>query len=362
MNLETTYLGLRLRTPLVPSASPLSETMDGLLRLQDAGASAVVLHSLFEEQIRRDQRELFHHLSHATDSFAEATTYFPESAEYLHGTQAYLRHLERARNRLSIPVIASMNGATPHGWTAIARDLERAGASALELNIYSTPSDLSVDGRKVEEDCIQIVLDVREAVTIPLAVKLSPFFSSMAHMAGRVAACGANGLVLFNRFQQPDLDIENLEVLSTATLSRGGASRIALRWIALLHGRIPVNLAATGGIETGVDAIKFLMAGADVTMVCSALMRRGLDHLKRIENEMAEWIATHDYHSVEQLKGALSQRHCPDPSAFERAHYVRAIGAFARQPKARDGQFTEENEDGSGDSRLSRRAPGIAGT
>lgn len=338
MNLSTDYLGLHLRTPIVPSASPLAEDTDNLLRMQDAGASAVVLHSLFEEQILYDQRELHKSLSHGVESYPEALSYFPEIASFSQGPEAYLRHIEQAQSRLSIPVIASLNGTTPMGWTAFARNIESAGASALELNIYQVPADISLEGRLIEEEYARIVLDVREAVTIPIAVKLSPYFTSFGHMAKRFADCGANGLVLFNRFYQPDLDIEDLSVIPDATLSHSGDSRLALRWIALLRGRLPLSLAATGGVHTGQDALKLLMAGADVTMVCSALMRNGIRHIETIEREMTEWMETHDYHSIRQLKGCLSQEHCDDPSAFERAHYVRAVGGFSlpAEPGAND--------------------------
>jgi dihydroorotate dehydrogenase (fumarate) len=328
MNLSTTYLGLSLRTPLVPSASPLSENLDNLLRMQDAGASAVVLHSLFEEQIRHDQQELHESLSLGAESYAEATSYFPRSAAYVHGPALYLRHVEQARSRLRIPVIASLNGCTPHGWTSFAREIEDAGANAIELNIYRIPTDLSVDAASIEDDYLRIVLDVREAVSIPVAVKVSPFFTSFAHMARRFAECGADGLVMFNRFYQPDFDVRNLEIICDTPLSHSGDSRLALRWIALLRSHLSLSLAATGGVHTGIDALKLLMAGADVTMVCSALMRHGIDHLAQIEEEMSTWMAENEYESVEQLKGSLSQEHCENPSALERAHYIRAVGAL----------------------------------
>ncbi|MDD5200436.1 MAG: dihydroorotate dehydrogenase-like protein [Terrimicrobiaceae bacterium] len=328
MNLATDYLGLHLRTPLVPSASPLSEDADNLLRMEDAGASAVVLHSLFEEQVRHEQQELRGRSSHGAETDAEARSGFPDSAAFLRGPQAYLRHIEKAQSLLSIPVIASLNGSTPHGWTSFAREIEQAGANALELNIYHVPADPMVEGSRVEEDYLRIVLDVREAVKIPLAVKVSPFFTSFAHMAKRLVECGANGLVLFNRFYQPDLDLKELEIVPDATLSHPGESRLALRWIALLYGRIGASLAATGGIYSGADALKLLMAGADVTMLCSALLRHGIAHIKTVEREMIEWMEEIDCKSIEQLKGSLSQEHCADPSAFERAHYIRAVGSF----------------------------------
>jgi dihydroorotate dehydrogenase (fumarate) len=328
MDLSTTYLGLPLRTPLVPSASPMSENIDNLLHMQDAGAAAVVLHSLFEEQIRRDQQELHQSLSLGVESYAEALSYFPQPAAYVHGPALYLRHIEQARSRLQIPVIASLNGCTPHGWTSFARDIENAGADAVELNIYRIPADLSLDAASIEDDYLRIVLDVCEAVKIPVAVKVSPFFTSFAHMAKRFAECGADGLVMFNRFYQPDFDVRNLEIICDTPLSHSGDSRLALRWIALLRGRLHLSLAATGGVHTGIDALKLLMAGADVTMVCSALMRHGIGHLSAIEEEMCTWMAENEYESVEQLKGCLSQEHCENPAALERAHYIRAVGAL----------------------------------
>ncbi len=329
MNLNTTYLGLKLRTPLVPSASPLSEDIDNLKRMEDAGASAIVFHSLFEEQIRQETETLHHSLAPGVESHAEALSYFPEPGEFHFGPNRYLLNIVKAKQSLAIPIIASLNGSTFGGWTTFARSLEKAGADALELNIYSIPSSPTVTADEIETSYLTILASVKAQVKIPVAVKLSPFFTNFAHFASRLDQHGADGLVLFNRFYQPDIDLDALEVKPNINLSAPGEIRLPLRWIAMLHGRIRASLAATSGIHRGIDALKMLMAGADVTMLCSVLMRHGIDHLRVIEREMCEWMEAHRYDSVEQLKGSMSQQKCPDPSAFERAQYMRAI-AVAR--------------------------------
>lgn len=328
MNLSTTYLGLKLRTPLVPSASPLSEKLENLQRMEDAGASAVVLHSLFEEQIRADRAEMEQHLTRGTHSYAEALTYFPAPQEFSDGPDAYLDHLARAKQSLGIPIIASLNGTTFGGWTTISRQIEQAGADALELNLYSVPTDADISAEDIEQSYLTIVATVKAQVKIPVAVKLSPFFTNLTHFARRMERHGADGLVLFNRFYQPDISLDDTEIVPQAQLSTSNAMRLPLRWIAMLHRRIGLSLAATSGVHRGTDALKLLMAGADVTMLCSALMRHGIDHLRIVEREMTDWMEQHDYESVEQLKGRLSQQNCPDPAAFERAQYVRAVGTF----------------------------------
>ncbi len=328
MNLSTTYLGLKLRTPLVPSASPLCEKLENLKRMEDAGAAAVVLHSLFEEQIRADRTKFEQQLTQGTQSYPEALTYFPEPHAFADGPEAYLDHLTRAKQSLGIPIIASLNGTTFGGWTTISRQLEEAGADALELNLYSVPTDADCSAEDIEQSYLTIVATVKAQVKIPVAVKLSPFFTNLTHFARRLERHGADGLVLFNRFYQPDIDLEDAEVVPHAQLSTSSAMRLPLRWIAMLHRRLGINLAATSGIHRGTDALKLLMAGADVTMLCSALMRHGIDHLRSVEREMVEWMEQHEYESVEQLKGRLSQQNCPHPGAFERAQYVRAVGAF----------------------------------
>jgi dihydroorotate dehydrogenase (fumarate) len=326
MNLKTTYMGLKLRTPLVVSASPLSEDIGNINRMEDAGASAVVLHSLFEEQIRYERYELHWRTTQGTESYPEALSYFPDPHELCVGPEAYLKHIARAKKAVTIPIIASLNGSTPSGWTSFAKQIQQAGADALELNIYNIPTDMKLSGAEVEHQYIEVVRSVRAEVSIPLAVKVSPFFTNFANMAKRFTENGANGLVLFNRFYQPDIELESLEVVPNVFYSTPMSMRLPLRWIAILYDRIGASLAATSGIHRGTDALKMLMAGADVTMLCSVLMRHGIDRLRGIEEEMVNWMREHEYESVEQLKGSLSHKNCPDASAFERAQYMRAVG------------------------------------
>jgi dihydroorotate dehydrogenase (fumarate) len=328
MDLSTTYLGLKLRTPLVPSSSPLSEEIDNIKRMEDAGASAVVLYSLFEEQLRSERLELHHHLEHGTFSFPEALTYFPEPQEMHIGPEQYLKHIGRAKAAAGIPIIASLNGSSPGGWTRYARSIADAGADAIELNIYYIPTNPTLAAEDVEQTYLDILHSVKSEVAIPVAVKLSPFFTNFANMAQRLDRAGADALVLFNRFYQPDLDLEALEVRPNILLSTPMAMRLPLRWIAILYGTIQANLAATSGVHRAADALKMLMAGADITMFCSVLLRHGVEHIRVIEKEIIDWMEQHEYHSISQLKGSLSQKNCPDPSAFERAQYMRAISAF----------------------------------
>jgi dihydroorotate dehydrogenase (fumarate) len=324
-NLTTNYLGLELRTPLVPSASPLSQEIDSIRRLEDAGASAVVLYSLFEEQLRQESFELDHHLNEGTDSFAESLSFFPQAGEFRLGPEGYLNHIRRAKEAVSIPVIASLNGATVGGWTSYAKQIEQAGADALECNIYSIPTDMNVPGVEVEQSYIEILKTVKSAVSIPVTLKLSPFFSSMANIAMQLDAAGANGLVLFNRFYQPDIDIDELEIKPNVLLSTPQALRLPLTWIGILYGRVKASLAATSGVHGAEDVIKLLMAGADITMLCSTLLRNGISHLRYIERGLVDWMEKHEYESVTQMKGSMSQLRCADPSAFERAQYMRAV-------------------------------------
>lgn len=332
MDLSTNYLGLKLRTPLVPSASPLSEELDNIKLMEDSGASAVVLYSLFEEQLRRDRLELNQHLEHGTDSFAEALTYFPEPDEFTLGPEEYLKHISAAKQAVKMPVIASLNGSSVGGWTEYAKLIQEAGADALELNIYYIPTEVDLTATEVENTYVGILKAVKAVVNIPVAVKLSPFFSSFANMAQRLDAEGANGLVLFNRFYQPDINLETLEINPNILLSTPMAMRVPLRWVAILHGRIQASIAATSGVHRATDVLKMLMAGADITMLCSVLIRHGIKQIANIEKEMADWLEEHEYESVEQLKGSLSQKNCDDPSAFERAQYMRAISSFPLPP------------------------------
>ena len=325
MNITTTYLGLKLRTPLVPSASPLSENFDNLKRMEDAGASAIVFHSMFEEQIRHETQTLHPQFTDGAGSSAETLSYLPEPDEFQVVPNRYLLNIVKAKQALGIPIIASLNATTFGGWMTFARAIEQAGADALELNIYSIPTDPKVPAEEIETSYLTILASMKGQLKIPVAVKLSPHFTSFAHFARRLDEQGADGLVLFNRFYQPDIDLEAMEVAPTVQLSVPGDMRLPLRWIAMLHGRVRASLAATGGIHRGKDALKMLMAGADVTMLCSVLLRHGIERLTVIEREMREWMEHHGYDSIEQLKGRMSQKNCPDPGAFERAQYIRAV-------------------------------------
>ena len=329
MDLSTTYLGLKLRSPLVPSAAQaLTENVDNIKRMEDAGAAAVVMHSLFEEQLSLERRELFESMTQGTESFAEALTYFPEPGEFHVGPELYLKNIAQAKSAVEVPIIASLNGSTPGGWVEYARQIEKAGADAIELNIYWIPTDPSLTSIRIEDTYVDIMRSVKQQVNIPVAVKLSPFFTNFANMARRLEATGADGLVLFNRFYQPDMDLESLEVTPNILLSTPMAMRVPLRWIAILRDQVGLSLAATSGIHRATDAIKMLMAGADVTMMCSALLRHGVKHLATVENEIRAWMDEHDYESVQQLQGSMSQKNCPDPAAFERAQYMRAVSSY----------------------------------
>ena len=329
MDLRTTYMGMTLRNPLVVSAcGPLSEDIGNIKRAEDAGAGAVVLYSLFEEQLHLESRELDHYLTQGTDSFAEALSYFPEPEQFHLGPEGYLNHIHSAKQAVGIPIIASLNGTTAGGWTKFAKQIEQAGADALELNIYYIPADTKLSGAEVEQTYVDIVKAVKDVVAIPVAVKLSPFFNNLANMAKRLDDAGADALVLFNRFYQPDIDLEELAVRPSVILSTPQALRLPMRWIAILFGRIDADLAATSGIHHAPDALKMLMAGADVTMLCSTLLARGIEYIHTIETEMSHWMEEHWYESVHQLKGSLSQMRCPDPSTFERAQYMRALTTY----------------------------------
>jgi len=324
-DLSTRYLGLKLHSPLVASASPLSRDIDGIRRLEDAGAAAVVLYSLFEEQLRQEEMDLDYHLNAGTESFPESLTYFPQPSEFHTGPEGYLQHVHKAKTSVKIPVIASLNGSTLGGWTKFAGEVERAGADAIECNIYSIPSDPRLTAADVENSYLDIVRAVKNTVTVPVAVKLSPFFSNLSNFAHRLDNAGADALVLFNRFYQPDIDLEELEIRPNVLLSTQQALRLPLTWIGILHGRVRAALAATGGVYSAEDVVKLLMVGANVTMLCSSLMRHGVNHLRHVERELRDWMEEHEYESVAQMQGSMSQLRCPDPSAFERAQYMRAV-------------------------------------
>jgi dihydroorotate dehydrogenase (fumarate) len=328
MDLTTTYMGVKLRNPLVPSSSPLTADVGSIRQLEDAGAAAVVLHSLFEEQITHEAAELEHHLAAGTESFAESLTYFPQADEFRLGPEEYLEHVAQAKKAVDIPVIASLNGVTVGGWTEHARMMEEAGADGLELNVYYIATDPGLTAQQVEDRYVEILRAVKQNVRIPVAMKLSPFFSATAAMARRLDQAGADALVLFNRFYQPDIDLEKLEVTPNLVLSTTHEMRLPLRWIAVLHGQVKASLAATTGVASGPDVIKLIMAGADVTQVCSVLLRKGVGELGVMLNDMQTWMKEHEYESVGQMKGSMSQKSVEDPAAFERANYMKALNSY----------------------------------
>ena len=326
-DLSTRYLGLDLPNPVVASSSPLGERLDDLRRLEAGGVSAVVLPSLFEEQITLESRDLDHFLSHGAESFHEATNYFPEVAAL--GPRAYLRHVEDAKRALAIPVIASLNGSSPGGWTRYARRMQDAGADALELNVYHVPTHPALSGADVEAMYLELVQDVTASVRIPVAVKLTPFFSAPAHIARQLAAAGARGLVLFNRFYQPDLDLEQLEVVPSLSLSSPWTLRLRLRWVAILHGHVDADLAVTGGVHDAEDVLKCMMVGANVAMMTSALLQHGPGHVRGVLERMEAWMTAHEYQSVRQMRGSMSQRAVADPAAYERANSMKVLRSYA---------------------------------
>jgi dihydroorotate dehydrogenase (fumarate) len=328
MNLTTNYLGMTLKNPIVASSSPLSHNIDSIRRLEDAGAAAVIMYSLFEEQIGFDSYYIDYHLTQGIDSYAESISYFPDMQSYNVGPDEYMNLIRRAKEAVDIPIIGSLNGASVGGWVDYAALIEEAGADALELNIYYLPTNIEISGLEVEQLYLEILSAVREAVTVPLAVKLSPFFSSTANMASRLADHGADGLVLFNRFYQPDFDLENLEVAPRLVLSNSDDLRLPLRWVAILYGRLSVDLAITSGIHTSHDVIKGLMAGAKVTMMASELLQKGVRRIGQVLNELVTWLDEHEYESVMQMIGAMSQKHCAEPAAFERANYMKMLQSY----------------------------------
>jgi dihydroorotate dehydrogenase (fumarate) len=328
MNLTTNYLGMHLRNPIVASSSPLSHSVDSIRRLEDAGAAAVVMYSLFEEQIGFDSYYIDYHLTQGIDSYAESISYFPDMQNYNVGPDEYLNLIRRAKEAVNIPIIGSLNGASVGGWTDYATLIEEAGADALELNVYYLPTNTGIKGSDVETLYLDILSTVREAVAIPLAVKLSPFFSSIANMASCLSDQGADALVLFNRFYQPDLDLENLEVAPRLVLSNSNELRLPLRWVAILYGRVNADLAITSGVHTSQDVIKGLMAGAKVTMMASELLQNGIRRIGQVQNELVTWLTEHEYESVTQMIGAMSQKHCAEPAAFERANYMKMLQSY----------------------------------
>lgn len=328
-DLTTTYLGLPLKNPLVASASPISKQLPLVHQLEDAGIAALVMYSLFEEQINHESYELDHYLNCGTDTYAEALSYFPDLDTYNLGPDSYLEHLQRVKEAVHIPVIGSLNGISAGGWVDYARKIEQAGADALELNIYYLPTDPDLPSSELEEEYLRLVRDVRATVKISLALKLSPFFTSFPNMARRFAEAGVDGLVLFNRFYQPDFDLEDLEVVPNLQLSTSHDVRLPLRWIAILYGRIPVDFALTSGVHTAHDVLKAMMAGANVAMTTSALLEYGIEHTSQIIENLQRWMEEHEYASITQMRGSMSQRSVAEPAAFERANYMKALNTFS---------------------------------
>jgi dihydroorotate dehydrogenase (fumarate) len=328
MDISTTYLGLKLKNPIVPSASPMSRTLGSIRLMEDYGAAAIVMYSIFEEQIRHETKELYHHLTYSAESYAEATSYFPEPQDYHTGPDEYLEHIRRAKETVNIPIIGSINGMTDGGWVEYAKMIQQAGADALELNIYYIPTDPFLTSDDVEQSYFDIVKDVRNQVTIPIAVKLSPFFTSMANVATHLDKIGINGLVLFNRFYQPDINLDTLSVEPGVVLSSSNSMRLPLRWIGILYSKVKASLAATTGIHTAEDVIKMTMAGADVTMMCSALLRHGPKRIREVLDEVRRWMIEHEYESLDLMRGSMSHKSVADPSAFERANYMKALQGY----------------------------------
>lgn len=332
MDLSTSYLGLRLSNPIVPSASPLSQTLDGIRRMEDAGAGAVVMYSLFEEQIEYESHRLDHYLSYGSESYGEALSYFPDLGDYNVGPDEYLNLIAAAKRAVHIPIIGSLNGASPGGWIDYATKIQEAGADALELNMYYVAADPDVTGAEVNEMYLDVLREVRKHISIPLAVKIGPYFASIANISKRFAEEGADGLVFFNRFYQPDFDLDRLEVVPHLVLSTQFAMRLPMRWVAILYGRVPVDFAITSGVHTHEDVLKGMMAGAKVSMMAGELLRNGVGRIGEIKAEMSRWMEEREYVSVEQMQGSMSQRNVADPATFERANYMKVLQSWRNDP------------------------------
>lgn len=328
VDLSTHYLGMTLKNPIIPSASPLTRDIANVKRMEDAGASAVVMYSLFEEQITHEAMELYHHTSYHSDTHAEALTYFPEQTGYILGPDEYLEHLHKIKKSVSIPVIGSLNGCTAGGWTKYAKLIEEAGADAIELNMYMLATDFTTSSQDIEDIYVETLRSVKANISIPVAMKISPYISALANFAKRLDENGAEGLVLFNRFYQPDIDLENLEVVPNVLLSNSQSMRLPLRWIAILYGRINASLAATSGVNTAEDVIKLTMTGASVTQLFAALHKFGIEHIKTILNDMEKWMIEHEYDSLKMMRGSMSHKSVANPGAFERANYMKALNSF----------------------------------
>jgi dihydroorotate dehydrogenase (fumarate) len=328
VDLTTNYLGLKLKNPLVASPSPLSEKVANVIRMQEAGIAAVVMYSLFEEQIIHESLELDYFLNRGTESFAEALTYYPDIGKYSLAPDKYIETLEKTKKAVNIPVLGSLNGVSTGGWIEYARKIQDAGADGLELNLYYLPVDLALTSSQLEDNYIKLVSDIRSSIKIPLAVKLAPFFTALPNFANRLVEAGADGLVLFNRFYQPDLDLENLEVVPNLVLSNSDELRLPLRWIAILYGKVKADLALTTGVHTPEDAIKAIMAGANVAMTTSALLKHGTRAITQILEGMEAWMSDHEYESVQQMRGSMSQGAVAEPAAFERANYMKVLNSY----------------------------------
>jgi dihydroorotate dehydrogenase (fumarate) len=328
VDLTTTYLGLKLKNPLVASPSPLSEKVENVIRMEQAGIAAVVMYSLFEEQIIHESLELDYFLTRGTESFAEALTYFPNIGKYSLAPDKYIETLEKTKLAVNIPVLGSLNGVSTGGWIEYAQKIQDAGADGLELNLYYLPTDINLTSTQLEDNYLKLVNDIRGKVKIPLAVKLAPFFTALPNFANRLVQAGADGLVLFNRFYQPDLDLENLEVVPNLVLSNSDDLRLPLRWIAILYGKVKADLALTSGVHTSEDAIKAIMAGANVAMTTSALLKRGTNAIQQILTDLEEWMTEREYVSVQQMRGSMSQGAVAEPAAFERANYMKVLNSF----------------------------------
>jgi len=328
MDISTTYLGLKLSSPIVPSAGPLSQDIDNIKAMEESGAGAAVIYSIFEEQIENEQLEFYHHTEMHTESHPEALTYLPTNMDFRMGPEEYLEHIRKAKEAVSIPIIGSLNGKSVGGWVEYAKKIEEAGADALELNIYRLATDINKSGADVEQSYIDIVKAVRNEVNIPIAVKLGPFFSSIAGIANQLDKAGANGLVLFNRFYQPDIDLEKLEVVPNVILSTPMDMRLPLRWIAVLYGRINADLAATSGVYTEKDVLKMIMAGAKVTQMLSSLLKFGIGHIADVITQLIYWMEINEYESLDQMRGSMSYMNVDDPSQFERANYMKVLNSY----------------------------------
>jgi dihydroorotate dehydrogenase (fumarate) len=331
IDLSTRYLGLSLANPLVVSPSPLCEDLGNIKRMEDAGAGAIVLRSLFEEQIELESQHLDRSLSQATEQYGESVTYFPDLPHYNLGPEGYLEHVRRAKAAVAVPVIGSLNGTSAGGWIEYARKIEQAGADALELNVFYLPTDPGLTGSEVEQRYVDLVRAVKQSVSIPVAVKLGHSFSAPANLARRLDAAGANALVLFNRFYLPDFDLELLDVVPTLTLSSPTELLVRLHWIAILYGHVKADLAATGGVHGADDVVKAMMAGARVAMMTSALLVHGIDHLVRVRRALLEWMEAHEYDSIAQMQGSMSYRSVADPTAYERANYMRVLSSYVQR-------------------------------